>query len=234
MRTNRLLLIMSIAVLCADPSSAGVASGSEPQTILVREDFESGMDERWTERGFPSIARRNSFSRAAELDGNHYLRVESSRSSSGKGIRIAFSPTRCPDMSWRWRISDVIGSADLSRQDRDDSAAKVYVVFDGPSWWDPTDKRILVYVWDNKTPVGTVLPNAWLPDKERMLVLESGHHQVGKWIAERVDLAADHGRAFPGEAPGEVEGIAFLADTDNTADEVSAGFDDLVVRCKGK
>jgi hypothetical protein len=105
------------------------------------------------------------------------------------------------------------------------------VVFEGPSWWNPLDKRVLVYVWDNRAPVGTVVPNAWLPQKERMIVLESGPAKVGQWVWERVDLADDFGRGFPGETPGAVEGLAFLTDTDNTHARAAAGFDDLVVRC---
>jgi hypothetical protein len=44
-------------------------------------------------------------------------------------------------------------------------------------------------------------------------------------------LFDDFKRAFPGEEQGNVEGLAFLADTDNTRSQVSAGFDDLMIRC---
>jgi hypothetical protein len=50
-------------------------------------------------------------------------------------------------------------------------------------------------------------------------------------VPERVDLAADFARAFPSAAPGKVEGLAFLADTDNTHARLWAGFDDLMIRC---
>ena len=211
----------------------GTAPGArDDELVLFREDFEHGLSDRWVERGFPSISRKNSFSVSVEEDGNRYLEVQSSRSYSGKGIYMTFSPRRCPHVSWRWRISDTISSADITRKEGDDAAAKLYVVFDGPSFWNPLDKRILVYVWDNAVPVGSILQNAWLPEKERMLVLESGNDKVGQWVAESADLESDFRRAFPGESPGEVEALAFLADTDNTSAHVSAGFDDLVIRCK--
>ena len=44
-------------------------------------------------------------------------------------------------------------------------------------------------------------------------------------------LAEDFGRAFPDEALGEVEALAFIADTDNTLSQFSAGIDDLRIRC---
>jgi len=64
------------------------------------------------------------------------------------------------------------------------------------------------------------------------VILESGTTKVGEWVEEQVDLFHDFKRAFPREEPGEVEGLAFLADTDNTKSQVSAGFDNLVIRCK--
>ncbi len=209
--------------------SGALASGAPG--VLLREDFERGLGARWVERGFPSIARKNVFSVAAEPDGNHYLRVESADSYSGKGVYLEFSPRRCPEVRWRWMVSDAVSGADITRKEGDDAAAKLYVVFAGPSWWNPLDKRILVYVWDNAAPVGALLPNTWLPEKERMIVLESGRARVGQWVPERVNLASDFARAFPGEALGKVEGLAFLADTDNTHAKVWAGFDDLMVQC---
>lgn len=210
---------------------AGVAVASDRGTVLFSEDFESGLNRRWAEQGVPSIARRNVFSLAAELDGNHYLNVESAQSYSAKGVHITFSSKQCPYVSWRWRVSNVIETADINRKESDDAAAKLYVVFAGLSGWNPFDRRILVYLWDNASPVGAIFPNVWLPDKERMVILESGKAKVGRWVAEQVHLFDDFKRAFPGEEPGDVEALAFLADTDNTQAQVSAGFDDLVIRC---
>lgn len=224
-RVSSLFALMAWAAFAA-PTLASGAPG-----VLFREGFEDGLGDRWVERGFPSIARKNAFSLAAEPDGNHYLKVESADSYSGKGVYLEFSPQRCPDVHWRWIVSDVLTDADITRKEGDDAAAKLYVVFAGPSWWNPLDKRILVYVWDNAAPVGAVLPNTWLPETERMVVLESGPARRGQWVSERVDLTADFARAFPGELPGRVQGLAFLADTDNTHARVWAGFDDLVIQC---
>jgi len=62
--------------------------------------------------------------------------------------------------------------------------------------------------------------------------VESGQDKVGKWVKERIHLFDDFRRAFPGEEPGEVEALAFLADTDNTQSQVTAGFDDLTILCE--
>ena len=96
----------------------------------------------------------------------------------------------------------------------------------------PFDKRILVYVWDEAGLIGRILPNPWLPDKERMLVLETAASPTEVWVDESVDLGRDFARAFPGESPGELEALAFIADTDNTRSRVSAGLDDLKIQCE--
>ncbi|MFQ5664804.1 MAG: DUF3047 domain-containing protein [Candidatus Binatia bacterium] len=224
------LLATLAATLCFRPGPSALAS--EQGRVLFQEDFEAGISDRWVERGFPSIERKNTFSLATDPVGNHYLKVESAQSASGRGVHLRFSPRACSDVSWRWMVSHAIATADITRREGDDGAAKLYVVFDGPSLWNPFDKRVIVYVWDNAAPVGRVFHNAWLPEKERMLVLESGNEKAGRWVTERVHLAQDFGRAFPGERPGEVEALAFMADTDNTATQVSAGLDDLVIRCR--
>lgn len=217
--------------ICAGLFSTGTSRAAAQSSLLLFEDFEAGLSARWEEQGFPSIARHNIFSLASEPNGNRYLKIESDRSSSAKGVHLTFAPRQCPHVSWRWRISNTIAAGDLTRKEGDDAAAKLYVVFRGPSFWNPLDKRILVYLWDHRAPVGAIYPNAWLPAKERMVIVESGTAKVGQWVNEQIHLASDFARAFPGEELGEVEGLAFLADTDNTRSRVTAGFDDLTIRC---
>lgn len=225
------ITLLSTLAIAAGPSQGDSADNPE---FAFREDFEGESVERWVEQGFPSIARKNQFSIAEGEQGNHYLRVESERSSSGRGVRLALSVERCSRLRWRWRVSHTLALADLSLRDRDDAAAKLYLVFDGPSRWNPLDKRILVYVWDHAGPIGRILPNAWLPEDERMLVLESAASPVNAWIHESVDLDRDFRRAFPGQQPGELEALVFIADTDNAGGRVSAGLDDLTIRCGQK
>ncbi len=222
---------LSLYFLLAAGITAMANAAAAPE-VLFQDNFESGISERWIERGFPSIERKNRFSLATDADGNHYLEVVSDRSTSGRGLWLTFDADRCGEIEWRWKISRVIATADLTRKQGDDSAAKLYVILDGPSWWNPLDKRLLIYVWDNRLPLGSVLANTWEPKKARMIVLESGSENANLWIHERIDLASDFRRAFPAEEPGEVEALAFSADTDNTGEKVIAGFDDLIIRCQ--
>ncbi len=228
---KHLIMVVTFAFLSL-PGTFPAQAQLSSEIVLFSEDFETGLSERWVEKGFPSISRRNKFSVGIEENGNQYLKVKSDKSYSGKGVYLMFSSKECPWISWRWKIENILERADITRKEGDDAAAKFYVVFDGPSFWNPLDKRILVYVWDNATPIGTVIHNAWLPEKERMIVLESGKAKTEQWVKEQVHLFKDFRRAFPSEEPAEVEAVAFLADTDNTQSRVTTGFDDLMIRCQ--
>ncbi|TMW76683.1 DUF3047 domain-containing protein, partial [Thauera sp. UPWRP] len=83
----------------------------------------------------------------------------------------------------------------------------------------------LNYVWDNRQPVGTLMPNAYT-DRTRMIVLRSGAGDAGAWVVERRDVAEDFRRAF-GDLPAQLGGIALASDTDNTGERARAGFADF-------
>jgi hypothetical protein len=99
--------------------------GAEERRVVLREDFQSGLSDRSVERGFPSIARKSVFSLGLEADGNRYLRVESDDSYSAKGVFVRLSPQLCPEVGWRWMVSDVIATADIGRKEGDAAAAKL-------------------------------------------------------------------------------------------------------------
>lgn len=70
-----------VVLLCASLFSPGMSQAAARSSLLLFEDFEAGLSARWEEQGFPSIDRTNVFSLASEPNGNHYLKVESDRSS---------------------------------------------------------------------------------------------------------------------------------------------------------
>jgi hypothetical protein len=81
------------------------------------------------------------------------------------------------------------------------------------------------YIWDNRHTVGTWQANVY-SDRTRMRVQRSGAALAGRWVEERRDVAADFREAF-GHAPARLTGLALASDTDNTGEEVRAGFADF-------
>ena len=147
-----------------------------------------------------------------------------------------------PILCWRWRIKGVVDRADIRTRQGDDQAARIFVGLSLPRGAMSLATRMklalgrarfgkllpdgaLNYVWDNKAPVGTIVPNAYT-DRARMFVLQSGNGRAGKWVAERRDLAADMQSQF-GTMAGRITLIALATDTDNTGSVAEAGYADL-------
>lgn len=139
--------------------------------------------------------------------------------------------------SWRWQVDMSVPPTDLTRKGGDDRNLAVYFVFL------PADRaasvrdagirallndgsaRVLTYVWGGAHARGEVLPSPYLGDRGRTIVLRPAGTGAAR---ERVDLAADFGRAFGGAAPGVV-GVAVSADSDDTGSRIRARVSDLVL-----
>jgi hypothetical protein len=155
---------------------------------------------------------------------------------------LSIDLTNTPVLCWRWRIDEPVSSADMTRKSGDDYAARVYVAFELPDeainwqtrlklgiartlYGELVPDAALNYVWDNRHPIGTVLPNAFT-DRTMMRVLQSGNQNAGDWINERRDVLADAEHAF-GKLGFKARLIAVASDTDNTGEKAHAGFADL-------
>ena len=175
-------------------------------------------------------------------DGATVLKAEADHSMSGLtfSTRVVLSTT--PILRWRWKITAPVKSGDVTKKSGDDYAARIYVLFDYPaaklSFATRTKLRLgealygqkiptaaLNYVWDNRQPVGTILPNAYT-DRARMVVLQSGAGKAGQWVTESRDVAADFKAAFGEDAP-DVIGVALATDTDNTGEQTVSWYGDL-------
>lgn len=86
----------------------------------------------------------------------------------------------------------------------------------------------LMYIWENRAPVDTVLPNLHT-SRIKMIVAESGERNVGEWQNMLRNVADDYRRAF-GEEPGRITSVAVMTDTDNTGESTLAYYGDIVFR----
>lgn len=178
-------------------------------------------------------------------EGRTVLRITSTGSASSVGIPLTAPAQSRAQLAWQWRVSRTIDSADMTQKAGDDFAARVYVFFDVPldalPFFDRTRIRLarlffkaevptaaLCYVWDNRQPVGSARPSPYT-DRVRMIVLQSGAANAGKWVSETRDVAADFRQAFGGE-PAAITGVAVASDTDQTRETVTAWFGDVVLK----
>jgi hypothetical protein len=183
-----------------------------------------------------------------ELEGAKVLRVEADDSYGNLVHAASLPPTAHGTLAWRWRVDRLIPEADLHTHAGDDSPAKICLFFAYDASRLPFGERArlalahsstgediptetLCYVWDNKLPVDTALPNAFTK-RIRVIVLQTGTDRLGQWIAEKRDIATDYQRLFGDEAGGSMPaltGVAVSADADNTHGHALAYFGDIVL-----
>lgn len=138
--------------------------------------------------------------------------------------------------AWRWQVTDGVRATDLSLKGGDDRNLSLYFVFvDAATAARLTrnnarrvlrnaSTRALVYTWGGDHAPGALLQSPYHPAL-RMKILRGAATGA---FSERVDLAADHRRAF-GEAPGVLVGLALSADSDDTGGLIRASVADLTL-----
>ena len=192
----------------------------------------------WREASLPH--RRAAEVRLVVDEARTVLRVQSDAAFGTAAITFDME---APVLAWRWKIDHVVEGARLGAKDGDHFAARVYVSFEIPPEeltlaertklkltrlvYGDVPSAAICYVWDNRAAKGQQI---WSPHAERVriIVLESGNDQAGRWIEERRDVAADFRAAF-GRAPPRMTGIAAGNDTDQTGESVTAWFGDFRV-----
>lgn len=111
---------------------------------------------------------------------------------------------------------------------------------DQASWWERarhksaamlSGKEIpgsaLTYIWANKAPRNTILPNPYVSES-MMVAVQSGNIHAGRWITEKRNIVADYRQAF-GRPPQKIIGIGIMTDTDDTGEETAGYFGDILL-----
>ncbi|KAF1040227.1 MAG: hypothetical protein GAK35_03591 [Herbaspirillum frisingense] len=174
--------------------------------------------------------------------GRTVLRAYADQASSGLRHEVNIDVNKKPWLTWSWKTSALIPGADNTQRETEDSPVRIVLAFDGDhdklSLMDTilfdTAKLLtghdlpyatLMYIWENKAPVGTVIANN-RTGRIQMMVAESGPAHVGQWVQYQRNVAEDYEKVF-GEKPGRLIGVGVLTDTDNTLQKVEAWYGDI-------
>jgi hypothetical protein len=131
-----------------------------------------------------------------------------------------------PVLSWRWKA---VKFPDISKartpKDRDDYAARVYVIFPYLSF---SISKFVEYVWSEDMPEGTVFDSPY-GSNVKIFVVRSGRAMAGEWASESRNVYDDYIKAFGKEPDKEVGAIAIMCDADSTKTSAESHFDDITV-----
>ena len=156
--------------------------------------------------------------------------------------KLSVNLTKTPILCWRWRVTNIITTANISKKSGDDQAARIYLGVDLPRSAIGLGTRVKLalarrrggndipdgainYVWDNRFAVGTARNNIYTK-QAKIIVMQSGGAQKNTWVNERRNLRNDIQKHFK-TTKGKVTSIAISSDTDNTGETVTAAFADL-------
>jgi hypothetical protein len=149
-------------------------------------------------------------------------------------------------LSWDWKTDALVPGADNRDKAREDAPLRVLVAFDGDVASLPQAERrqfklakkfsgrappyaVLMYIWTDLVPVGTVIPSAHT-GQVKMLAVASGRDGIGAWQSVQRNVGEDYRRAY-GTEPGPVIGIAVMTDTDNTGTRAAGDYAGIRLRC---
>lgn len=199
-----------IFILAAFLTFAGLLFRSTGYASSVRkiEDFslfkEGSFPKGWRSRG----------GNAAEVyqiksDHEAYLEANAENSAVAIAKKFTYELSQYPYLKWQWRVLDLPQGADERFKETGDSAAAIYVIFEGI-----IRPNIIKYVWSASLPIETMTQSPY-NSKTKIVVLENQHSPLDQWIEEKVDVYADYKKLFE-KKPEQVQAIGLMSDSDNT------------------
>ena len=244
MHVKKILLSLLFSGLTVWGSVPGVNSAES--TIMVGH-FSSvapgeTLPQGWEPMEFKKITNHTTYDLVRE-NGMMVIKAHSKGASSGLMRRISIDPMQHPVISWRWKTQNMLKNGDVTLKSGDDYPARIYITFayDGSrlGFFEKTKYNAakliygeyppmgaINYIWDGKTPQGTSIPNAYT-QKVMMVVVESGSSKLNTWVEERRNILEDYRNLF-GQDPPLISGVAIMTDTDNTGEEATTFYGDII------
>ena len=247
MVTTWRLLLLAAGLLFA--TSVSMADSS---TVLDVGKFSANLSgsvlpEGWKPLTFKKIPKLTSYELVKD-GGAVVVKATSEASASGLIKEIKIDPKAFPIVRWRWKVENLLKNSDVSRKGGDDYPARLYITFEydpdkvsfgkklkfkaGQAIFGDIPIAALNYIWETKTPAGTIVENAYT-NFAQMIVVESGPKKVGMWVEEERNIYEDYKKAFE-EEPPMINGVAIMSDTDDTKERATAYYGDIKFVRAGK
>lgn len=239
--------LAAVLILVAMPVCFS-AHGQPPPVIEVGKFSVVSVGETlppgWKPLTFKKIERHTVYALVKD-EGIAAVRAVANASASGLTREIQIDPKEYPIVKWRWKVSNILKKGDVRRKEGDDYPARIYITFE----YDPAKVSVfekakyeairllygeypplaaINYIWESKAPKGTMVPNAYT-DRVMMFVVESGAARLDQWVDEERNVYEDYRQAF-GQEPPLISGVAIMTDTDNTGEQATAYYGNILFR----
>jgi hypothetical protein len=202
------LLFFSIQV-CGDPVSIKMIGSFSTESLDAWETIKFNSETTY---------------RLIKNESGMVLLSNSATSASGLINKQKIDIKKYPYLNWRWQASKKLSPMNEQTKEGDDYVARIYVlVSDGWFFW---NTKALNYVWSSQADSDAIWPNAYAPDNARMIALRTSKDATDIWYEEKRNIYQDL-KEWLGKGFKEIEAIAIMTDTDDSASSAAAMYGDI-------
>lgn len=201
--------------------------------VLFSESFASLAN--WRLYRFPGKEASTNFMVAEAPGGGTCLKAES-RAATGLLIsKVKFNVKEYPLMKWRWMVENVSEKGDNRDSLYDNSPLRVSVLFEyepdkagllermkydlaRKKFGEYPPRYALNYIWASKERDAGRLFDSPVSHRSKIIALEAGNRNAGRWISEEVNIFEDFKRAFGFDPPPSAS-VSIMNDSDKIKEE---------------
>ena len=145
-------------------------------------------------------------------ENGNFIRSESENTASGLGKEIKINLSKTPFLNITWKVEkDLSGIIENSKKGHD-YAARVFVI--KKTGATPLSNRAMNYVFSSNNEIDTNHPSPYTK-KSIDYVLSTTNENLDEWVTVKVNVK-DHFKKFHDIDLDEINGVAIMADTDNS------------------
>tara|TARA_B100001057_G_scaffold461947_1_gene514473 strand:+ start:283 stop:933 length:651 start_codon:yes stop_codon:yes gene_type:complete len=170
---------------------------------------------------------RTVYSVSSNENGN-FLKAVADNAASGLGKEIKINLNKTPFINITWKVERDLKGINENTKKGHDYAARVFVI--KKTGATPLSNRAINYVFSSNSEVGENRPSPYTK-KSIDYVLASTKDTFNKWVKVKANVKEDF-KKFHNLDINELDGLAIMADTDNTKMKSIAYFQDIYFSAK--
>ena len=151
------------------------------------------------------------YSLGSNENGN-FIKAEANNAASGLGKKIKINLNKTPYLNITWKVEKDLRGIDERSKKSHDYAARVFVV--KKTGATPLSNRAMNYVFSSNEDVNISHPSPYTK-KSIDYVLATTKENLNEWVTVKVNVK-EHFKQFHDLDLDEINGVAIMADTDNS------------------
>ena len=156
-------------------------------------------------------------------ENGNYLKAEADNAASGLGKEIKIDLNKTPFINITWKVEKDLRGINENSKKGHDYAARVFAI--KKTGATPLSNRAINYVFSSNSDVGENRPSPYTK-KSIDNVLASTKDSLNQWVTVKANVKEDFKR-FHDLDVNELDGLAIMADTDNSKMKSISYFQDI-------